>query len=186
MIGRTFGRLTVIVRVSSPPGSRAQRKRIKWMCMCLCGSVKVVLNEHLLSGRSSSCGCLRRELMGAIGRGRLRHGAAVHGRETPEFRVWMGMKQRCYAMKSPAWDRYGGRGIAVCARWLESFENFLSDMGRRPSPDLSLDRINNDGNYEPGNCRWATRKEQNANRRPRSQWTFKRSERAEQTAAEAK
>lgn len=91
-----------------------------------------------------------------------KHGEAYKGQESAEYRSWRAMKNRCTNPNNAAYPRYGGRGIAVCARW-DSFENFLFDMGRRPSPKHSIDRINNDGDYEPGNCRWATSSQQNSN-----------------------
>lgn len=89
----------------------------------------------------------------------------VSGKATPEYDAWNSMKRRCLSVESQQYKNYGARGILICARWAISFENFLFDMGLKPSPDYSLDRINNDGNYEPSNCRWATRKVQSSNRR---------------------
>ncbi|HUB09426.1 MAG TPA: hypothetical protein VMB50_20650 [Myxococcales bacterium] len=96
--------------------------------------------------------------------GAITHGEAAHGHRTPEWCAWREMRYRCQTPTARAYPQYGGRGIKVCERW-QVFENFLADMGRRPSPRHSLDRIDNDGNYEPGNCRWATSLEQNRNRR---------------------
>lgn len=91
--------------------------------------------------------------------------AVKHGMiDSPEYNVWKHMKDRCYNPRSQRWDRYGGRGIRVCKRWMTSFENFLADMGFRPSRNHSIERVNNEGNYEPTNCRWATRYEQNHNK----------------------
>lgn len=95
----------------------------------------------------------------------LRHGEAVNGKDTPEYVCWMDMKARCLNLKHKHFKYYGGRGIAICERWKTSFENFLADVGRRPSPKHTIDRFpNSDGNYEPNNIRWATRAEQTANR----------------------
>lgn len=97
---------------------------------------------------------------------RIRHGHSPAGaKASPEYNVWNNMKGRCTRPNHPEWPRYGGRGIKVCDRWLESFANFFADMGERPSPAHSIDRIDNDGNYEPGNCRWATGDVQNRNNR---------------------
>lgn len=94
-----------------------------------------------------------------------KHGQATKGKVTTEYRIWSCMIDRCENVNTPAYSDYGGRGIKVCERWRNSFESFLSDVGKRPSKNHSLDRLNNDGNYEPGNFRWATRKEQSRNTR---------------------
>ena len=94
-----------------------------------------------------------------------RHGYKTSGKYASEYSIWSGMRARCYNEKNPTYQRYGARGVRVCPEWRENFLNFLRDMGRRPSPDHSLDRINNNGNYEPGNCKWSTRQEQCRNRR---------------------
>ena len=133
--------------------------------VCDCGTVTTVFLKHLRSGASQSCGCLSRE------RASERRGAAnpmtTHGlTRTPTYETWRSMLGRCLNLNAPSARHYSGRGITVCERW-RTFENFLADMGVRPY-GRTLDRIDNDGNYEPGNCRWATPKEQRANQRPRS------------------
>ena len=121
--------------------------------------------ELLRVGRTKSCGCLRSELGRAMGvKTTLRHGEGSNGKETPEYRAWSNMLSRCNNANHRLFKHYGARGISVCAEW-RTYENFIANMGRRPSDAHSLDRINNEGNYEPSNCRWATSTEQNNNRR---------------------
>jgi hypothetical protein len=156
-IGDKFGRLTV----TDVGGFRLRpngKKRRLWRCACSCGHEKTVLQDNLIKGTSTSCGCLHVEL--------LVERCTTHGHAgpTPEYRTWQAMRNRCTNQHCDKFKHYGGRGIRVCERW-DSFENFLADMGLRPSDKPTLDRINPDGNYEPGNCRWATWKQQRHNRR---------------------
>lgn len=153
-IGRRFGRLTV-----NGAGPRAPKF---WVFRCDCGTEKEVDRYSVFSGDATSCGCYRDE---KIGRQNLLHGHTKGGKLSPEFISWRSMLARCYQTSGPRFADHGGRGIIVCERWRHSFENFLSDMGMKPSPEHSLDRINNDGNYEPENCRWATGSQQARNRR---------------------
>lgn len=157
--GQTFGRLTVLNRVP------ANNKRTYWRCLCTCGAKVTVLSELLTNERTKSCGCLRRELGIVLGSNSRRHGEARDGKTTSEYRMWGSMISRCCNPNHPAFHNYGGRGIRVCDRWRNSYEAFLADVGRRPAPNLSIDRIDNDGDYEPGNVRWATMTRQNRNKR---------------------
>lgn len=156
LIGKKFNRLTilffVVKRVNIP----------HYQCKCDCGKETLVSIYEIINNKTKSCGCLLEENQK---RGNLIHGEAKRGNWKKEFRVWVNIRQRCYNTNCKAYKNYGGRGIIVCERWMISFQDFLQDIGRAPSPDHSLERIDNDGNYEPGNCKWVTRKEQNNNTR---------------------
>lgn len=159
VLGQRFGRLLVIEEFPAEPGLGYRRAR----CRCDCGVESIVAVTSLRAGLTRSCGCAIREATRARS---LRHGECTDRKRTPEFRAWVGMKTRCLNVNVKSFPNYGGRGIVVCPRWLHSFENFLADMGRRPSPKHSIDRFDNDGPYAPDNCRWATPHEQRLNQRP--------------------
>lgn len=163
LTGSVFDRLTVIGQAATRRRPAGQSVRF-WRCQCQCGKVIEVNLGSLRNGASRSCGCKRADASREQGLRNVRHGEARNGKLTPEYQSWTGMIARCYDPKQSGYQRYGGRGIAVCERWRHSFEAFLEDMGRKPSPEHSVDRFpNNDGNYAPGNCRWATPTEQNRN-----------------------
>ena len=156
-----FGRLTAIRRAGYGPN-----QHIQWLCRCNCGTEKIIAGSHLRGGLIQSCGCFLRERRSA---GNIRHGHARIGKRSKMFQAWCGMRARCTNPRNKFWKSYGGRGIQVCERWQgpDGFSNFLADMGERPER-MTLDRINNDGDYTPSNCRWATQHEQRMNQRPRS------------------
>lgn len=161
-VGTVFARLTVI-----GPAPMRQRKNGQNIscseCRCECNSVVIVCNHELKRKGIRSCGCLRSE---TVRDRQLTHGASRReGKNNAEYVAWRSMLTRVTNSQAINFDDYGGRGITVCDRWLNSFESFLEDMGPKPSKAHSLDRINNNGNYEPGNCRWATQVEQNNNTR---------------------
>lgn len=149
LTNQIFGRLTVQTR----NGADAHGRKL-WLCVCVCGKTKVIPSDRLLSGNTKSCGCSHIE-----------HGHTMSGEKVSrEFAAWCSMLNRCYRKTDVCFHRYGKRGITVCIRWRKSFKNFLTDMGLRPSSKHSLDRINNNKNYNKKNCRWATAKEQQRNR----------------------
>ena len=151
--GDQFGRWTV---QSTHLKRRGGTNRKMSVCLCSCGKTRHIPTYSLLSGRSKSCGCQRRN--------HVTHGATSGGAST-EYRSWQRMKQRCYDPNTTGYEAWGGRGITVCPLWRDSFESFLSDMGAKPKGRFSIERVDNDGNYEPDNCYWATARQQARNTR---------------------
>lgn len=158
--GSRFGRLVTTGETQPTP-----RKSARWVCRCDCGSVTAIASHELRVGKSTSCGC-----------GPWKHGGARMTGRFPEYSVWRGMVTRCHYERDAKYGYYGGRGIRVCERWRTDFGAFYFDVGQRPSPAYSLDRLDSNGHYEPGNVRWATKGEQSRNMRSnvRLEWRGER------------
>lgn len=149
--GKKFGRLQVLEIGPKKTG------QYNWWCLCDCGEKRLVAGGDLRSGHTRSCGCLKRD--------RTIETHTTHGKSrSPEFSIWRGIRKRCNTPTAHAFEHYGGRGIKICSRW-DNFENFLADMGPRPTPKHSVERIDHDGDYCPENCKWVIWDDQANNRR---------------------
>jgi hypothetical protein len=155
--GQRFGRWTVL---ALHPQRAHSGRQAMWLCRCRCGAERILLGQSLRRGDSTSCGCFRQEVL-------KKRNATHRLSRTRIYRIWTNMKTRCFNPRHRSYADYGGRGITVCDRWRESFSAFYADMGDPPNRFYSLDRIDNNGNYEPDNCRWATPLMQTHNQRPR-------------------
>lgn len=158
--GQRVGRLTVVSVLG-----RDKNRNVLWRAVCDCGGETSITTRDVRNGHIQSCGCRRREATVRRNIANALHGHTAAGKPSRTFSSWQAMMTRCFNLNHEAHTRYAGRGITVCDRW-KTFANFLADMGERPA-DRTLDRIDNDRGYEPGNCRWATKSEQNKNKRPR-------------------
>lgn len=173
--GNRFGRLIVVSRVGSTKSGHST-----WLTKCDYGGESIVSRGCLVKGETQSCGCLNREAVTISNNERKKHNGTKEGRKTSEYNCWSQAKQRCENPLANGWKYYGGRGITMCQEWRDSFVAFFDYMGKKPAASYSIDRIDVDGNYEPGNCRWATPKEQannkQAHKRRCSQITVKETE----------
>lgn len=170
--GQRFGRLTVLRKGPTRPGKMGGSN---WICICDCGNETMTVGSQLRKGSTKSCGCLAKEWSTRLGGNpdfiakraakQIKHGHKRKNAVSVEYKTWLGMKRRCYDEKYKDYATWGGRGIRVCDRWNNSFEAFLEDMGPRPSSKHSIDRLDSNLDYSPGNCRWATMQEQGAENR---------------------
>lgn len=153
LTGKVFSRLTVLSEAG-----RDKHEKVMWLCECSCGNKPILSGNTIKSGNTKSCGCLHKEIMSNI--------LTTHGlRKHPLYAVWLSMKARCYNESYHQYADYGGRGITICDRWINSFRDFYNDVAYHYNDNLQLDRVDNDGNYEPSNVRWVTQQQNGMNRR---------------------
>jgi hypothetical protein len=159
LVGKKFGELTVIRLSEKGKAVDPRKKRAYWVCLCSCGEESEVRSDGLNNGIGQCKKCANKK----VGDRHRKHGQA--NKQTPEYRAWHHIKDRCINTNNKRYHDYGGRGVKICERWME-FENFYEDMGKRPSSSHSIDRYpNNDGDYEKSNCRWATTEQQSRGKR---------------------